>query len=92
MMGPLDALWHLLNLFAPALGVALVSASLAKLMWRRDLAAVPWRRMVMWAAIASAMALLAGLMLFGRDGKMATYAGLVAASALALWWTGFVRR
>ena len=92
MMGPLDALWHLLNLFAPAVGVALVSASLAKLIWRRDLGLVPWRRLVFWAAIAGMLALIAGLVVFGRDGKMATYAGLVVASALALWWTGFVRR
>jgi len=92
MMGPIDALWHLLNLLAPAIGVALVSASLAKLIWRRDLALVPWRHMVIWTALAGSLALIAGLVLFGRDGKMATYAGLVIASALALWWRGFVRR
>jgi len=26
---------------------------------------------------------------FGRDGRMATYAGMVLASAGALWWRGF---
>lgn len=92
MMGPLDAAWHLLNLFAPAVGVGLVSASLAKLIWRRDLALVPWLRLATWAVITGALALIAGLVLFGQDGRMATYAGLVIASALALWWTGFVRR
>jgi hypothetical protein len=91
-MGPLDALWHLLNFVAPAVGVALLSASLAKLTWRRDLAAVPWRRLVLWAAAAGVAVLIAGLALFGRDGKMLTYVALVAASALALWWAGFVRR
>ena len=91
-MGPLDAFWHLLNLLAPAVGVALVSASLAKLIWRRDLARVPWLRMVSWTAIIGTLTLVAGLVLFGQDGKMATYAGLVIASALTLWWTGFVRR
>jgi hypothetical protein len=91
-MGPLDFLWHLLNLFAPAAGVALVSASLAKLIWRRDLARVPWLRMVSWTAAACSLALIAGLVLFGQDGKMATYAGLVIASALTLWWTGFAQR
>lgn len=92
MMSPLDAFWHLLNLLAPAFGMAVVSASLAKLVWRRELALVPWRRLVIWAATAGTVALIAGLVLFGRDGKMATYAGLVSASALALWWTGFIRR
>jgi hypothetical protein len=91
-MGPLDGLWHLLNFVAPALGVALIAATLAKLAWRGDLAAVPWHRLVAWAAVAGLATLVAGLLVFGRDGKMATYAALVAASALALWWAGFVRR
>ena len=91
-MSPLDALWHLLNFVAPAVGVALLAASLAKLAWRRELAAVSWRRLVLWATAASLPALMAGLVLFGRDGKMATYFAVVAASAVALWWAGFLRR
>ena len=91
-MDPLDAAWHLLNFVAPAIGVALFAATLAKLFWRRELAPVPWRRLVLWSALAGALALVAGLALFGRDGKMATYAALVVASALALWWIGFVQR
>ena len=35
------------------------------------------------------LATVAGLVLFGRDGKMATYAGMVCACALTLWWRGF---
>ena len=31
-MGPLDATWHLLNFFAPALGTGLIAADLAKLL------------------------------------------------------------
>jgi hypothetical protein len=77
---------------APALGVAVLAASMAKLIWRRDLTAVPWHGLVLWAAGAGAVVLIAGLVVFGRDGKMVTYAALVAASALALWWVGFMRR
>lgn len=91
-MGPLDAIWHLFNFIAPALGVALLSSTLAKLAWRRELAAVPWRRLSLWAALAGVLTLCAGLVLFGRDGRMATYGALVVASALALWWVGFARR
>jgi hypothetical protein len=92
MMGPLDGLWHLLNFVAPALGVALLAASLAKLAWRRELAPVSWRLLVVCAAAAGVLALVGGLVVFGRDGKMATYGLLVIATALALWWIGFVRR
>jgi hypothetical protein len=91
-MGPLDAVWHLLNFLAPALAVAGMAAAFAKLAWRRELAAVSWRRLSGWAAVAGGLALCAGLVLFGRDGRMATYGVLVAVSAMALWWVGFARR
>jgi hypothetical protein len=91
-MGPLDALWHLLNFFAPAAGVALATTLMAKLLWRHELAGSSWRRLLVWATGAGALALLGGLLVFGRDGRMATYGALVVATALALWWAGFVRR
>lgn len=87
-MGPLDAVWHLLNFFAPAIGMGLIAPSLCKLLWRGTLRGVPWLRLAGWATLASAAALIGGLVIFGRDGKMATYFAMVAASALALWWVG----
>ena len=91
-MGPLDAFWHALNFFAPALGMAVLAASAAKLLWRRDLAGVGWLRLALWAALAGMTVLIGGLVVFGRDGKMVTYAALVVTTALALWIAGFVRR
>ncbi len=88
-MGPLDALWHLGNFFLPALALGALTAALAKLLWRRELAAVAWKRLAGPAAAACAVVLLAGLVVFGRDGKMATYAGMVCACAVTLWWQGF---
>ena len=88
-MGPLDALWHVGNLFLPALALGALAAALAKLVWRRDLAGVAWQRLAGPACAACAAVLLAGLALWGRDGKMATYAAMVAVCALTLWWQGF---
>ncbi len=85
-MAPLDALWHLLNLFAIALGLGLLAPAMAKLLWRRNLRAVPWRRLALYCCGASAALTLAGLFWFGRDGRMATYASMVLACALVLWW------
>jgi len=90
-MGPFDALWHVLNLLAPAVGMGLIAPALAKALWRQDLRGVRWWALVRWTAAASGLALLAGLVLTGRDGRMATYAGMVVASALALWWRGWAR-
>jgi hypothetical protein len=91
-MGPLDALWHLLNFGAPALSVGALTTVLAKLLWRRELAGVGWLRLLLWSIGAGVLVLVAGLALFGRDGAMATYGALVVATALALWIAGFVRR
>jgi hypothetical protein len=88
-LGPVDAFWHLLNFFAPALGVGLLASGLAKLLWRRELKGVAWMRLAGWAAAACAAVLIAGLVAFGHDGKMATYAAMVTVCALTLWWVGF---
>ena len=90
-MGPTDALWHLLNLLAPGVGLGVVAAALAKLLWRRELASVGYGRLARWGALSSTAALLGGLVITGRDGRMLTYAAMVLACALALWWVGFGR-
>jgi hypothetical protein len=91
-MGPLDAFWHAVNFVAPAGGVAVLAAALVKLLWQRELAGVSWWRLVAAAAAAGVAALIGGLMAFGRDGAMATYAVLVVVTALALWLAGFAGR
>lgn len=86
-MGPLDAIWHLLNFFAPALGVGCITALLAKLLWRSSLRA-GLLGLAAWASVAGAAGLVAALVLFGRDGKMAGYGLMVGCTALAVWWAG----
>ena len=88
-MSPLLQLWHVLNFVAPALVTAVVTATLVKLLWRRDLAAVGWLRLCCWGSGAGLLALGGGLVLLGRDGTMAAYGAMVAAIALALWAVGF---
>ena len=88
-LGPLDALNHLLNLFLVPLALGALAAALAKLLWRRELAAVSWGRLALPACGVCALVVIAGLVVFGRDGRMATYAAMVAACAVTLWWRGF---
>jgi glucose-6-phosphate-specific signal transduction histidine kinase len=88
-LSPIDAFWHLLNFFAPALCVSLVAALLAKLFWRQELRSVGWLRLSLWAMLGCAVTLIAGLTVFGHDGKIATYAAMAAVCALMLWWVGF---
>ena len=83
-----DALIHLVNFFLPALGMALLLPALARLVWWRALKSAGYGRQVKWAAAANGLVLVTGLVFWGRDGAMGTYAALVLASALTVWWTG----
>lgn len=87
-MGFFNALNHLVNFFLPALTMALLVPTLARLVWRAELKGKAWRGQVKWSALANAGVLIVGLVLTGQDGAVATYAGLVLASALVVWWTG----
>lgn len=91
-LGPLDAVWHLLNFFAPALGVGCLAAAIAKLAWRADLRGTSLARLALWSTGAAAIGLVAALVIFGRDGRMAGYAVVVATAALGLWWAAFGSR
>lgn len=87
-MGPIDAVWHVLNFFAPAVGVGVITAALARLVWWRELRAAGLTRLATWAVGGCAVGLVAALIVFGRDGKMAGYALMLAGGSLALWWGG----
>ncbi len=79
---------HVLNFLLPAVAMALLVPSMARLVWRKPLSGVAWSRQVLGVALVNVGVLLLGLLAFGRDGAMWTYAGLVLASAVTVWWTG----
>ena len=80
-----DAGWHLLNFLAPAACLGALSAAAAKLVWARELRDRSWVHLLCWAAVPALLAALVGLVLTGRDGRMVTYGGMVAAAAIGLW-------
>jgi hypothetical protein len=81
------ALWHLFNFFAPAVVVGSLAAALAKVFWLRELRGLTWLKLALRAAAASGVALMLGLVLEGRDGRMATYLAMVLACSATLWWS-----
>ena len=90
-MEPLDAFWHLANFVLLPLMLAGIASSAVKVLWRRELTGVSWRRLASWSAVAGLLAQAGGLLAFGRDGRMLTYLAMTGACALTLWWLGFVR-
>lgn len=87
-MGAIGFLWHLANLFAVSLLFGMAVATGAKLIWRQALAGAGWLRLMAWVTGAGMSVTVAGLLVFGRDGRIATYGLMVVAGAAALGWAG----
>jgi NADH:ubiquinone oxidoreductase subunit 4 (subunit M) len=77
---------HLLNFMAPALVVSLLLALLSPLLIRKSRPHHTWLKQAAINFVACTLALLAGLLVYGRDGKMATYALMVMVCASSQWF------
>ena len=80
---------HILNFIAPAAVVALLLVLTARLFNRFLVSNRPYTQSI-WAQLATifivnVFVLVAGLVFFSNDGKMATYAAMVVAAALSQW-------
>ena len=83
---------HLLNFIAPAAFVALTLVLLARVFsWlsrsKKATARNGWVQIAI-LFIANVLVLTAGLVVFGSDGKILTYAALVVVAALCQWAPG----
>ena len=86
-MGPLEQIIHTFSFIAPAWGVALFGVLVTRLTARWWLPLASWSLMqqtVVSGVLGSAV-LAGGLVLWGVDGKMATYSALVIACGSAQW-------
>lgn len=81
----IDLIWHLAGFVAPALFVGLGVAVLSRLLWRPARAPALARQAGLNVA-AGLAALLLGLALSGRDGRMLSYGALVLAVAASQAW------
>jgi len=84
-MGPWDAFNHLLNFVTPAAAMAVLLGLSGRIFRSKTPVALSW-----WVRVAIIFAvgvavLAAGLVVWGRDGKMLTYAALVLACATCQW-------
>ena len=80
---------HILNLIAPAAFVALALVLLTRMFSgfsKHKMAGAKslWLEVAI-IFVANMMVMVAGLVVFGNDGKMATYAALVIAAGICQW-------
>jgi len=85
IMGVWDLLWHLAGLAAPAWVLAPVMASAGLFFKRNRPLGFTWLAQAAINFVVCLIVLVAGLVLTGHDGRMATYAVLVLASATCQW-------
>ena len=84
-MGPVDFLNHLFNFLVPALWVAVLVTLMSRLVMRKTPVAFSLPAQIAINFIVSAGILGLGLLYFGRDGKMATYAAMTFLCATSQW-------
>ena len=84
-MGPIDLFLHLFNFVAPALSVALVVTVFARFLVPNRGLSLTYIAQVAINFVACTLVLLVGLVFFGRDGKMVTYAAMVLVGATSHW-------
>ena len=84
-MGFLDVFWHLAGFAAPALVLAPAVVLAARIGRRKQVRTRRWLLELAVNFLVCLGVLAAGLVLAGQDGRMATYAALVLASASTQW-------
>ena len=86
-MGPFDQIIHICSFISPAWGVALLSVLFSRFLAYRwvPIASAGLGVQICVGGLMGTGALSLGLIFFGVDGKMATYAGLVLVCAITQW-------
>lgn len=80
-----DLALHVANFFAPGVFLALSISVLSRFLWRKRSLALNWWAGTAIQLIVCCSILVGGLLVFGVDGKMATYAALALGCGLAQW-------
>lgn len=87
-MGPLEQIYHLANFLAPAFAVGVVLAMVGPFFVKNSAVSPGFAAQAAINFVAGGVALGFGLWFFGRDGKMASYAALLAVAATSQWVGG----
>jgi len=84
-MGFLASINHAVNFLAPALWMALLMPLLARIFITKRSSSHTFLGLVALNSIVGCIVLVAGLVVFGGDGKMLTYLALVLGVASSQW-------
>lgn len=85
-MGFFDLANHLFNFVMPAIAMGVMMPLASRLVWRKVAVSKPLKTQMLITTAAGTAVLIAGLVIFGNDGKMMTYLALVLVAAGCQWW------
>ena len=85
-MGLIDVFNHLLNFLMPAAWMAALVPLSARLVSKKRPASLTLTVQVAINFAVTAMVLVLGLLVFGRDGKMGTYTAMALLCATSQWY------
>lgn len=85
-MSVVDLFWHLMGFAAPAFALAPAMVLASRVFGHRSARSPSWMVQTAINFAVCLAVLAAGLVLTGHDGRMATYAALVLASAACQTW------
>ena len=88
IMDWVDLLWHVAGFAAPALVLAPAMVLIGQVFGKKSAPTLSWPAQAAINLIVCLGVLAVGLVLTGHDGRMATYAALVLASASTQWVLG----
>ena len=86
MMSFFDLANHLFNFVLPAIAMGVMMPLFSRTIWRKTAVKPSLQQQMLITTVACSAVLIAGLVIFGRDGKMLTYVGLVLAATGCQWW------
>ena len=81
-----DLINHLINFALPAIALGIMVPLFSRLIWRKILVKRSLKSQMLITSLAGLTVLIAGLVIFNTDGKMATYGGLVLVATVCQWW------
>jgi hypothetical protein len=81
-----DLLNHLVNFALPAVSLGVMVPLFSRLIWRKTAVKRPLKSQIVITSLACLAVLIAGLVIFSTDGKMATYGAMVTIAAICQLW------
>lgn len=85
-MGFFDLANHLFNFVLPAIVMGVLMPLFSRLIWHKVTVKRTLKSQMLITGLACLAVLVAGLVIFSTEGKMATYISMMVVASVCQWW------